>query len=349
MARRGKTSTDDEFKFEVFWFENLERLAEDVAERRYKPSRSKAFITHDPVIREIFAAPFRDRIIHHLLYAVVAPWWDKRFINTSFSCRVGKGTDYGVRQLQSAMLKASKNGTVPAMVLKGDLSGYFMSLDRELLFKKVVWGLERQFMEQEWIYKLCWFLWREVIFDDPIKGVRLTGRKKDWQKLPRNKSLFWQPPGKGIVIGNLTSQLLSNIMLNEFDWWMRNTLGFNYYGRYVDDFYIVVPEEDYGYALEAMRITVPAYLTDMGLTLHPNKRYVQTVYKGCPFLGKMVQLHCLLPGARIKKNMKKAFFKYVATGDSYDGIVSYIGMTKHIDAKKYTAKIVEGCGGRFTY
>ena len=349
MARRGKTNTDDEFKFEAFWFENLEQLAEDIVAERYKPSRSKAFITHDPVIREIFAAPFRDRIIHHLLYAIVAPWWDERFINNSFSCRNGKGTDYGVFQLQTAMRKASRNGTRRAIVIKGDLSGYFMSLKRSMLFEKIEWGLNRQFPKRGWLYQLCWFLWREVIFDDPVKGVRRVGRRKDWEKLPKNKSLFCQPPGYGIVIGNLTSQLLSNIMLNEFDWWMRQEVGFKYYGRYVDDFYVVVPEEDYGYAMAIMQEVAPAYLNDMHLKLHPNKRYVQEVKHGCPFLGKIVHLDCLLPGKRVRRNVKKAFREFVAKGTGEEGIISYVGMMKYVDGKKFMASVIEGCGGRYTY
>ena len=349
MARRGKTNTVDEYKFEMFWYENLEQLCWDILQRKYKPSRSKAFITHSPVIREIFAAPFRDRIVHHLLYAVVAPWWDKQFVETSFSCRNGRGTDYGVAQLQRAMRKVSHSLDKEAWVIKGDLSGYFMSLKRSTLFDKVTQGLKRQFKDRGWLYELCGFLWREIIFDDPTGGVRRVGKLSDWDLLPANKSLFNQPPGQGIVIGNLTSQLLSNIMLNEFDWWMKCKLGFKYYGRYVDDFYIVVTEEDYGYALEAMKAVVSEYLMSMGLKLHPNKRYVQEVRKGCPFLGKIVRVDCLLPGKRFRKNAKRVLRRFVETGNNYEGVVSYIGMSKHMSTKKYMAEVIEGLGGRYRY
>ena len=349
MARRGKLNTDDEFKFEANWYENLEQLAEDIMMRRYKPSRSKAFITHEPVIREIFAAPFRDRIVHHFLYAVVAAWWDKRFIYTSSSCRNGKGTDFGVLELQKAMRRASLNGQRTAYVMKGDISGYFMSLRRDLLYEKVLWGLERQFPQKGWLWKLSAYLWKEVIFDDPTMGVRLAGKRSNWDKLPANKSLFNQPEGQGIVIGNLTSQLLSNIMLNEFDWWMKCKLGFRYYGRYVDDFYVVVPEDDYGYMLEVMKTVVPAYLEEMGLRLHPNKRYVQEVHKGCPFLGKRVHLNALLPGERFERNWPQKLRQFVATGIGYEGVISYVGLTKHMTANKMMAKTIEEMGGRYRY
>lgn len=95
------------------------------------------------------------------------------------------------------------------------------------------------------MYELCEYLWKEVIFDNPCLGVRIAGKKSNWDCLPYDKSLFHQPPGQGIVIGNLTSQLLSNIMLNDFGWYVKKKLGFAFYGRYVDDFFVVVGEVEY--------------------------------------------------------------------------------------------------------
>ena len=345
MARRGKTNTDDQMKFEAFYVENLENLCEDILTRRYKPSRGKAFITHEPVMREIFAAPFRDRIVHHLLYAIVAPWWDKQFIYDSYSCRNEKGTDFAVERLQRAMRKVSRGGRVEATVIKGDLSGYFMSLNRKILYEKVMWGLKRQFPEGGFLYDLCAYLWKEIIFDDPTINVRIAGRWSDWDELPTNKSLFNQPDGQGIVIGNLTSQLLSNIMLNDFDWWMKCKMGFYYYGRYVDDFYIVVPKSEVRRAMKCMNNEIPAYLSEMGLTLHPNKKYVQDVKRGCPFLGKKVYLNAILPGKRYKRNFKKAMYKFVSTGIGVDTVVSYIGMGKNMKVAGLQHNLIEGLGG----
>lgn len=332
MARRGKRKTVDEHKFEVFLEENLKQLADDIIHRRWKPSRSKAFVTHTPVDREIFAAQFNDRIVHHLLYAIVAPWWDKRFIYDSYSCRVGKGTDFGAERMQIFMRKASSNCKRKAYVLKGDISGYFMSLNRQTLYNKVMWGLKKQFPERGFLYKLCEYLWREVIFDDPCLGARIVGRKKDWVVLPYNKSLFHQPPGQGIVIGNLTSQLLSNIMLNDFDWYVKRKLGFNFYGRYVDDFFIVVSAEEYARAKQAFDEEIPARLKEEGLLMHPKKVYIQEVTKGCPFLGKMVRPFVLMPGKRYLKNMNKAFKGYVKGDVSLETVQSYIGMSHHMAA-----------------
>lgn len=346
MARRGKRRTADEHKFEVFLEENLRQLAEDIKHRRWKPSRSKAFVTHTPVDREIFAAQFNDRIVHHLLYAIVAPWWDKRFIYDSYSCRVGKGTDFGIERMQKFMLKASQNCTKKAYILKGDLSGYFMSLNRQTLYNKVMRGLKRQFPEKGFLYELCEYLWHEVIFDDPCLGARIVGNLRNWDCLPYNKSLFHQPPGQGIVIGNLTSQLLSNIMLNEFDWYVKKKLGFFYYGRYVDDFFIVVPEADYERAKFAMHHTIPERLKKEGLTMHPKKIYIQEVRKGCPFLGKMVRPFVLTPGKRYLKNAKKAFSEYIDGTAEYDTIQSYVGMGMHMSSHLLMNKILWGISSK---
>ena len=311
--------------------------------------RSKAFIISNPVYREIFAAPFRDRIVHHLLYAVTAHWWDKKFIPDATSCRNDKGTDYAVARLQRFMRKASLNGQREAYVIKGDISGYFMSLKRELLYEKAMWGLGKQFPKKGWLYDLCAYLWKEIIFDDPIDDVRIAGKISDWEVLPPNKSLFNQPEGQGIVIGNLTSQLLSNIFMNDFDWYLKKKLGFEYYGRYVDDFFIVVTKDDLPRAREAMRNEVPKFLSEMGLTLHPKKQYLQRVEKGCPFLGKMVQLGALLPGKRYRANMKSAINGFVGGNGDMETVISYIGMAKHMAAKKLLADTFERVGWKYKY
>ena len=244
--------------------------------------------------------------------------------------------------MQKFMLSASQNCTRKAYILKGDLSGYFMSLKRETLYSKVVQGLKRQFPEGGWLYELCEYLWREVIFDDPCIKARLAGDKSGWDCLPRSKTLFYQPPGQGIVIGNLTSQLLSNVMLNEFDWSVKKRLKFERYGRYVDDFFIVVEAIEYERARVAMKHEVPEYLRKMGLTMHPKKLYIQEVSHGCPFLGKMVRPFVLTPGKRYLKNMRRAFRGYLDGQVSFETVQSYIGMGAHMAAFSAMRKSVGG-------
>ncbi|MBQ8991961.1 RNA-directed DNA polymerase [Candidatus Saccharibacteria bacterium] len=349
MAKRAKMRTEDEHKFEMEARDNVDQLAFDVMVRIYTPSRGKAFITHNPVIREIFAAPFRDRVIHHLLYALNGFWWDSRFIYDSYSCRDGKGTLLGIQRMQKFMEKASLAGSRPAYVLKGDISGYFMSLNREALFQRILWGLERQYPLHGWEYELCRYLWREIIFDDPVFHVRMAGGKKEWEPLPNNKSLFHQPAGQGIVIGNLTSQLLSNINLDPFDRFMKFDLGFEYYGRYVDDFFIIVSEEQFEYAKLMFEQVVPEFLEGMGHKMHPNKIYIQPITNGAPFLGAKVYRDHLIPGKRFQHNFYRAAQEYMNGMRDDESITSYLGMGAHFSAKKLNQKVFESVGWEYKF
>lgn len=304
-ARRGKRRSSDEFKFELNAVENLFLIQNDIKNRTYEPSRGIAFVIKEPVIREVFAAPFRDRVVHHFLYNGVYHWWDARLVYDSYSCREGKGTMFGIERLRHHIESASRQYTQRAYVIKMDLQGYFMSLPRVELYKKAVWGLDRQFPEGGREYETYKFLWRKIIMDDPCRGVRRKGRKSDWGSLPKSKSLFCQPPGQGIVIGNLSSQLLSNMYLDTFDRFVKFELGYKHYGRYVDDFFVVVTEEELSQALRDIEV-MRDFLMGMGLTLHPNKRYIQEVRKGVEFLGVKVYPYHIKLGKRVVRNFKRA-------------------------------------------
>ena len=335
-ARKHKRHTEDEMRFEFNLAENIENLATTILDRTYEPSRGIAFIVKKPVIREVFAAPFRDRVVHHLLYNLSAEWWDRRFIGTSSSCRKGKGTIFGWKRLQKDMRSCSKMGKEKAVVYKFDISGYFMSMQRARLFEAVEEGLTRQFKDAPKIYQMARFLWHEVIFDDPTQGVKIRGKRNDWRNLPKSKSLFCQPPGRGIVIGNLTSQLLSNIFLNQFDHFVKEKLGRKYYGRYVDDFYVVIrADEQEAFSQDRKRIA--KFLQSLGLKLHPKKCYCQPVEHGVDFLGARVFLQQQQPGRRLLRNFHRVvneIFHGIADDPtvlgSYDGILSHMHAVKEI-------------------
>ncbi|MBQ6313593.1 RNA-directed DNA polymerase [Candidatus Saccharibacteria bacterium] len=332
-ARKGgKRKTEDEHIFEVNAFENLKNLERSIINRTYEPSRSEAHIIEKPVIREIFAAPFRDRIVHHLIFSTVYDWWDKRFIYDSYSCRKNKGVLFGIQRLDHHIRSVSQNYTKKAFVIKLDISGYFMSLPRKELLELALRGLNQQFEGQTHTtkYQTLKFLWQRTILDDPTKYAKRKGDIKNWERLPKNKSLFSQPKGVGIVIGNLTSQLLSNIYLNRLDRFITHTLGYKHYGRYVDDFYIVVKEDD----LEQLKHDVSVieeYLKSVKLTLHPKKRLLTDTKRGIPFLGAVVHHGYIIPGERLKKNIIKAYKEVVAGEKGPETVPSYLGHLRHIN------------------
>lgn len=342
-ARRAKRSTNDEQIFEMRATENLVRLRDDILERTYHPSGGIAFIVHDPVMREIFAAPFRDRVIHHLLYNGVAEWWDRRLIHDCYSCRVGKGTLFGVQRFAKHVRAVTENYTRPAYCLKMDVQGYFMSLPRSGLYERICWGLDRQFPNKGPRYAIYKYLWKEVIFDDPVSKVERRGDLKQWNILPKNKSLFSQPPGKGIVIGNLSSQLLSNIYLDKLDRFVKYDLGYKHYGRYVDDFFIIVRPEELEKAKRDL-VTIRDFLTSIGLTLHPKKTRVQQVSKGTPFLGMVVYPGRVVPGKRIARNYQQSLIRVEQGKEDLDSLISYMGILKHVKGTKLQKRIFEKVG-----
>ncbi len=353
-ARKGKIKTCDEHSFEEHWMENLIKLRDSILEYRYKPSASVAFVIFDPMVREIFAAPFRDRVVHHFLYNMQAGWWDRRFLYDSYSCRMGKGTLFGVRRAQRFMQKVTENYTKKAYIVKLDIRGYFMSLPREKLYERVSWGLKEQFKEVMddrmgyQMYKICDFLWRQVLFDDPASKAWKRGPLVNWNPmvLPPKKSLFCQPSGQGIVIGNLTSQLVSNVYLDRLDRYIFYELGYKNYGRYVDDFFIMVPEEEY-VKLKNDILKIEGFLkSELGLILHKQKRYYQEVNKGMSFLGARIYPHCLYPSDRLQKKFNRAAAEFAYEYKSIESIVSYLGIMLHLNSENLEKKVFDKYGWR---
>lgn len=360
-ARKGKKKTIDEHRFELNDMENIISLRDCLIRRYYKPSRGVAFIVTDPVIREIVAAPFRDRVIHHFLFNSCAGWWDRRFIPDSYSCRKNKGTLYGQKRLAKHIRQVTNNYTAPAYAVKLDIQGYFMSLNHDKLYERILWGLEQQFYHSNRpdiendircapehksdFYELLQYVWREIIYDKPMENIAVRGKRATWKKLPASKSLFCQPPERGIVIGNLTSQLLSNIYLDQLDRFVRFGLGYSHYGRYVDDFFIIVPMSQRNQLLRDIEV-IRQYLHDeLKLTLHPKKQYKQPVSRGVSFIGAIVYPGFIYPGRRTRNNCYRAAYKLATTGTgSLEGFAARMGCLKHINSQKFFREVFDSFG-----
>ncbi|MBQ3296841.1 RNA-directed DNA polymerase [Candidatus Saccharibacteria bacterium] len=343
--RNGKRKTKNEHEFEMNEIENLVVLRDAIMMRKYKPNKGIAFIIHDPVSREIFAAPFIDRIVHHFLYKHAISWWEPRLWRGAYSCRKGKGTLAGILDLQKNMRIVSRDGSVATIVVKRDFKGYFMSLDHDKLYARICWGLKRQYPNGGELYRTLKYLWKEIIFDEPVKGVKIRGSQKEWEDLPVDKSLFFQPKGLGIVIGNLTSQLLSNIFLDMLDRFIVYELGYKAYGRYVDDFYIVVTVEELPKLLNEDMVKIERFAESLGLTIHPKKQYEIPIENGVDFLGAKVYLDRILPGPRALKNLADKVYLFETRGEgNVAGFGSYDGLFAHYNSEKAVRKIYDGVG-----
>jgi retron-type reverse transcriptase len=142
-ARKNKRNTINQLRFEMDLEQHLYALYKQIQERRYEPRSSLAFIVFKPVQREVFAADFSDRVVHHLFFNYVNPIFESTYIEDCYSCRKGKGTSYAVKRLERHVRSCSDNCTRPCFVLKLDLQGYFMSIDKGILYDKVRHTLEK--------------------------------------------------------------------------------------------------------------------------------------------------------------------------------------------------------------
>ncbi|MDF1498686.1 MAG: RNA-directed DNA polymerase [Patescibacteria group bacterium] len=173
--------------------------------------------------------------IFQFIFNYISPIFERLFINDSYSCRVGKGTSYGIKRMDYFIRSCSKNYKKDCWILKMDIKGYFMSMDRNILYKKIESRL-KTVKNADFDVDLILYLIRAVVFHNPTKNCVIRGAKDNWVGLPKSKSLFFAGKDKGFPIGNLTSQLFGNIYLNDLDCFVKYKLGFKYYGRYVDDF-----------------------------------------------------------------------------------------------------------------
>jgi len=303
-ARRNKRNTINALKFEINYESNLLKLCDEIISGNYQPLPSICFIVNKPVKREIFAADFRDRVIHHFIFNHVSPIFEKYFIHDSYSCRKHRGTHFGIQRVDKFIRSCSQNYTLDAYLLKLDIKGYFMSINKDILFRKLKSVLFRQKHNLDFNLQMELDLIEKTIFNDPVYDCRMKGKNADWVGLPTSKSLFYSAKNCGLPIGNLTSQLFSNVYLNDFDHFVKNELQIKYYGRYVDDFVIVHPSKEF---LKSLIPKIRNYLQDeLHLQLHPKKIYLQHYSKGMKFLGVIIKPHRIYIANRTKGNFYQA-------------------------------------------
>lgn len=306
-VRKNKRNTVNQIRYELDFERNLFDLCYEIESRIYTPSRSICFMLEELGIkREIFGANFKDRIVHRLIYDQIAPLFERRFIPDSYSCRKNKGSHYAIKRLEHHIRSCSANYTRQCWILKLDIQGYFFSIDRNLLYRMISTVLSERWCEycarQSVQYHMLdldtvLFLIDRVIHCDATKNCIIRGTKEKWDNFPATKSLFHADPGCGLPIGNLTSQLFSNIYLDCFDQYVKRTLQIRHYGRYVDDFFIVHEDPDY---LHRLIPVLRVFLQDrLHLTLHPKKIYLQSAERGVLFVGGFLKPWRNYPGHRV--------------------------------------------------
>ena len=339
-ARRHKRGRSYQQRFERRLEQNLSALCDELWSRTYRPRPSACFIITDPKRREVFAADFRDRIVHHLYYNYVHEMLERTFVHDSYSCIRRRGTHYGIDRLEHHILQESQDYREECYVMKLDVRGYFMHIDRRRLLEICLAQLERmrhhrvaKDSPREWQecvdMDFVGYLTREIVLLNPVENCVRHGSPSDWEGLPASKSLFCSPEGCGLPIGNLTSQLFSNVYLNEFDQYMKRVLHCRHYGRYVDDAFVVSCDREW---LKSLVPQVRAYLSErLGLQLHEGKLRIVDVRQGVEFLGAYLR-----PGRRYVSNTtlrrmkgKLPRLESVAPQRLCASLNSYLGVLSH--------------------
>lgn len=310
----GKRNKKDVQEFSLELMDNIFSLHRDLINYTYTHGGYQAFKINDPKPRDIHKATVQDRLLHHAIYRVLYPFFDKIFISDSYSCRNNRGTHKAINKFRSCFCKVSKNNTRAGWVLKCDIRKFFASIDHKILI-----GILREYIPDESISKL---LENVISSFSSVKGKNV-----------------------GLPLGNLTSQLFVNIYMNKFDQFVKHKLKAKFYIRYADDFVIFSDNKKW---LENQIGQISKFLYDeLKLELHPDKIFIKTVSSGVDFLG-MINFsdHRILRTKTKKRVFKKISKKYellqkgLISEESYrQSRQSCFGTLKHCDGYGIVRKI----------
>ncbi len=322
-CRKNKRNTPSALAFEQNLERNLIKLHEELVDGSYTPGKSICFVVTRPKAREVWAADFRDRIVHHLLYNKIAPRFYAGFIADSCACIPGRGTLYAANRLTAKIRSASQNWSNPTYYLKCDLANFFVSIDKNILQKQ----LEKRVAEPFWSKLMHTILWH-----DPRLNVEIRGEKELLAKVPQHKRLTEQPSHLGLPIGNLSSQFFANVYLNTLDQHIKHKVGAKHYIRYVDDFILLHDSTDW---LNAALKEISAWLPmALGAKLNTSKTILQPVSRGVDFVG-----HVIKPWHTVtrKRTVSEALSRIdkipnkdlIATANSYFGLLGQSNSSHH--------------------
>ncbi len=297
-CRKQKRNTINALRFEADIFGNLFNLQRELVSESYAPARSVCFFTTKPKYREIMAADFRDRVVHHLLVPRLEQIYEPKFIYDSWACRRNKGTHAAVRRLKSFIHQLNRSSAKAAWYLQLDIRSFFTSIDQSILLSLLSSKIKDRRLIQ---------LADVIIRHKPTERCIIRDRNGLRERMPKHKSLFHQPDGLGLPIGNLSSQFFANVYLNELDQYVKHHLKCRHYLRYVDDFVILHPSRDY---LEKVKTEIEKFLASrLSLQLH-DKMILRRTSSGVDFLGFITRRDYTLVRNRVVHNLREKLAEF---------------------------------------
>lgn len=316
---RGKRKRKDVAEFSLNFLDNIFALHRELADKTYRHGKYQAFKINDPKPRDIHKASVRDRLVHHAIHRILYPYFDRKFIFDSYSCRVGKGAHRAINRFRNFSRKVSRNNTRTIWILKCDIRKFFANINHQIL-KDI---LEKYIRDEN----VLWLLGQVIDSFTSLSFVSTSPQPSPYQGEGGENV--------GLPLGNLTSQLFVNIYLNELDQFVKRNLGVKYYARYCDDFVIVHENKDY---LENIISTISEFLeTRLKLSLNPDKLFVKTFSSGVDFLGWINFPHHRV----LRTSTKRRMLKNIKRKPAPDTAASYLGLLLHGNTHGLALKIKE--------
>lgn len=313
--KKGKQQKPDVMIFERHLEDNIFTLHEELITEKYKHQPYYTFHIYDPKFRIINKATVCDRVVHHLCYEQLEKIFQPTFIYHSYSCQNGKGVHLAVENMSKALRKISKNYTVPVWSLKMDMKKFFASVDQKVLLN----------------------LLKKRITDDSFFNLLetiISAYRSD------------QGTGRGMSIGNLTSQIFANIYLSPLDNFAKHVLHEKYYFRYADDFLFL--HTDRTRLEEIEKKVIEFALQELHLIVHPNKIIYRKFSQGIDWLGYVLLPHYRVLRTSTKRRMFKKMHQKVEAYNSsslseYElsqSLQSYLGMMKPCQAHETSQELM---------
>lgn len=312
--RRGKRSKLDVQVFEHRLEDNIFKLHRELANKTYLNDPYDSFYITDPKLRHIHKASVRDRVVHQAIFRILYPIYERNFIFDSYSCRIDKGTHRGVARLERWLWQVSHNFQSLTYVLKCDVKKFFDSVDHKILLELIT-------------------------HKSPDLNTRCLIRQV--------VDSFETSPGKGLPLGNVTSQLFSNIYLNKLDQFVKHKLKVKHYLRYCDDFVILSNNCEY---LGSLIPKLADFLDKkLKLKLHERKIIIRKYSEGVDFLGYVILPHYRVLRTKTKHRMMRKLhyriedFKQgnVSKLSLDQSLQSYLGILRHCNGFKIKQTITK--------
>ena len=344
-CRKRKRNTMNALHYEVNLIENLCHLETSLNQGTYTPKRSVCFLTTSPKLREVFAADFSDRVVHHIVVPILEQLWEPCFIHDSYSNRKNRGI-HAAKQRAEHFMRSSK------YYLQLDVKGFFYSINKEILFAKLKTKILSNYAKVKGtkieMHEMLTVLHR-IVWQDVTKNVILKGNKKSFEHIPSHKTLFKIVKHKGLPIGNLTSQFFANVYMNDFDNFVKRKLKAKRYLRYVDDFVLFADSKEelmghYMHMVQYLEGELELKLREK-LILRENK-------EGLDFLGYIIRPYYTLVRRRVVHNYKYKKAQYLQKYETLEGRMelseikaflsvkaSFAGHTKHANSYNLLNKV----------